>query len=271
MFTARRAAALVTVALAFATAAPAAVAAEPLPPQGPPPPGANDLTCKPTSAHPYPVVLVHGTFANMIASWNAIAPVLRANGYCPWALDYGYNATQDIAKSAGQLQTFIDQVLQKTGASKVDIVGHSQGGMMPRYYIKYLGGDTKVNDLIGLSPSNNGTTNPLVGPAGAGGCVACRQQAAGSPFLQDLNAGGYTKAGIDYTVIETKYDEVVTPYTSEFLPDASNVTNVLLQSKCPADITEHVGVIYDPVAIQWMLNALGRSGPADAAFKPTGC
>ena len=214
---------------------------------------------------------MHGTFADMIASWNAISPVLRAKGYCPWALDYGYNATQDIPKSAGQLQTFVDQVLKKTGATKVDIVGHSQGGMMPRYFIKYLGGDTKVNDLIGLSPSNNGTTNPLVGPAGAGGCVACTQQARGSAFLTDLNAGGYTKPGIDYTVIETKYDEVVTPYNSEFLPDAGNVTNVLLQSRCPADFTDHGGIIYDPITIQWMLNALGRSGPADPTFKPTGC
>jgi len=263
--------ALATVTVALLVAVAPAAAAESLPPQGPPPPGANDPTCQLTAAHPYPVVLVHGTFADMIASWNAISPALRASGYCPWALDYGYNATQDIPKSAGQLATFVDEVLQKTGASKVAIVGHSQGGMMPRYYIKYDGGDTKVAELIGLSPSNNGTTNPLVGPAGAGGCVSCLQQARGSAFLTDLNAGGYTNPNIDYTVIETKYDEVVTPYNSEFLPDASNVTNVLLQSRCPADFTEHVGIIYDPIAIQWMLNALGRAGPADKTFKPTGC
>ena len=50
-------------------------------------------------------------------------------------------------------------MLGATGAAKVDIIGHSQGGMMPRYYVKNLGGAAKVDDLIGLSPSNHGTTN----------------------------------------------------------------------------------------------------------------
>ena len=43
----------------------------------------------------------------------------------------------------------------------LDLVGHSQGGMMPRYYVKNLGGAAKVDDLIGLSPSNHGTTTRL--------------------------------------------------------------------------------------------------------------
>jgi triacylglycerol lipase len=199
-----------------------------------------------------------------------VAPDLTRLGYCVFALDYGNNATGDIPKSAGQLQTFVDEVLAKTGARKVSIVGHSQGGMMPRYLIKFLGASGKVDDLVGLSPSNHGTTNPLAGPAGQFGCTACTQQMAGSPFITHLNAGDQTPAPVSYTVVETRNDEVVTPYTSEFLPGTADgrVTNVLLQDKCPADSTDHVGIIYDPVAIQWMLNALGRPGPADPKFAP---
>ena len=52
----------------------------------------------------------------------------------------------------------MNKVLAATGAKKVDLVGHSQGGMMPRYYIKNLGGASKVNTLVGLAPSNHGTT-----------------------------------------------------------------------------------------------------------------
>jgi hypothetical protein len=127
----------------------------------PSPPRSNDPSCKPTAAHPYPVVLVHGMF--------------------------------------------VDQVLADTGASKVDLVGHSQGGMMPRYWTKFDGGASKVDDLIGIAPSNHGTTNPLVAPAGTF-CPTCAQQAPGSPFITDLNAGGDTQPGPSCTVISTRYD-----------------------------------------------------------------
>jgi triacylglycerol esterase/lipase EstA (alpha/beta hydrolase family) len=266
--------ALAAAAVCCLVAAPAAAAQEPLPPQGPPPPGANDFACKPPARHPYPVVLVHGTFLNMQNSWTSVAPALERLGYCVFALDYGNGQVQgsngvgDIPTSARQLKTFVDQVLAATGAAKVSLVGHSQGGMMPRYWIKFLGGADKVDDLIGFSPSNHGTTNPLAGPAGGAGCPACAQQVAGSAFITELNAGDQTPPPGTYTVVQTSHDEVVTPFDSAFLPAGGRVTNVLLQDKCPADTTEHIGMPYDPVAIQWMLAALGRAGPAPAGFEP---
>jgi triacylglycerol lipase len=254
----------------LAVPAPALAQNEPLPPQGTPPPGTNDFDCKPPPRHPYPVVLVHGTFLNMTMSWPALAPALTRLDYCVFALDYGNNATGDIPKSARQLRTFVDQVLKETGAAKVAIVGHSQGGMMPRYLIKFLDRSTKVDELVGLSPSNHGTTNPGAGPAGGFGCTACAQQAAGSEFIANLNAGDRTPAPTSYTVVQTRNDEVVTPFDSAFLPTTGDgrVTNVLLQDRCPADVTDHIGITYDPVAFQWVLNAVGRPGPADPAFEP---
>ena len=205
-----------------------------------------------------PVVLVHGTFGDS-TNWGYIERQLDARTF---AIDYGNRGTGDIATSARQLAAFVDDVLAQTGASKVDIVGHSQGGMMPRFYVKNLGGATKVDDLIGLSPSNHGTDllaaeNPM--------CVACSQQAAGSAFLTDLNAGDETPGEVDYTVIQTRYDEVVTPYTSAFLDGA---INVLLQDTCAADTSEHLTIMVDQNAVQWIKNALGRPGPADPSFTP---
>ena len=249
------------------------------------PPGANDWTCRPSAAHPRPVVLVHGTFADMADSWQALAPLLHNHGYCVFALNYGAHggsdafgvyAIGDIAASAAQLSDFVDRVLAATGAGRVDLVGHSQGGMMPRYYLKHLGGAARVRTLVGLAPSNHGTDlNGLFtlgsffpgGNSFFGYCVACEQQAAGSPFLTELNSGGETVAAVRYTVIESEYDEVVTPYTSAFLA-GSRVRNILLQSQCDLDKGEHLSMPYDHIADTDVLNALDPRHPLPILCTP---
>jgi triacylglycerol esterase/lipase EstA (alpha/beta hydrolase family) len=233
------------------------------------PPGANDFTCEPTAAHPAPLVLVHGTFEGAADNWATASPKFKAAGYCVFALEYGNRGTGDIAASAGQLERFVDAVLAATGARKVSMVGHSQGGMMPRYYLKFLGGASKVDDLVGLAPSNHGTDNPGALVAGATFCPACDQQRAGSPFLTNLNAGDETPGMVSYTQIETRYDEVVTPYTSAFLAPGPRTANILLQDACPTEVIDHHEMPNDALAIRWALQALGRPGPADPAHPPS--
>lgn len=203
------------------------------------------------------------------SSWQLIAPQLAQLGYCVHTFTYGNAETGDIAVSAGQLARFVNQVLGRSGAKRVAIVGHSEGGMMPRYYIKFLGGTAKVAKLVALSPSNHGTLNPATFGGTLTGCVACAQQTTGSAFLAKLNAGAETPPPVDYTVIETVYDEVVIPYTSAFLSGpAARVTNVTLQQKCPADFVGHLGITTNPVAIQWVEAALASAGPANPNFAP---
>jgi triacylglycerol esterase/lipase EstA (alpha/beta hydrolase family) len=236
--------------------------------------GANDWNCEPSAAHPRPLILVHGTFGVAFANWIYMSQALRSKGFCVFALEYGHLPPNPFPgmdhpdRSAQQLKIFVDGVLAATGASRADLVGHSQGGMMPRYYIRFLGGAAKVGDLVGIAPSNHGTTNPLAPPAGYV-CPACADQAAGSPFLLNLNAGHEVEPGVDYTVVETRYDEVVTPYTSAFLAGpASQVTNVLLQDACPAHVSEHLSIVLSALTLQWVVNALERTGPADPGFRP---
>jgi triacylglycerol lipase len=241
----------------------------------PPPPGAN-VPCTPTTAHPYPVVLVHGTFENRFDNWQAMSPALKAAGYCVYALNYGsYNGSgllgiygvAEMQRSARELRDFVAGVRAQTGAAKVSLVGHSQGGLMPRYYIKHLGGAGEVEDLVGLAPSNHGTANPLAPLAGSS-CPACRQQVRGSAFLQELNSGDESPGDVSYTQLVTRYDQVVIPYTSGYLAPDANVTNLTLQDLCPNDTSEHLRIPYDPPAIAVALNALARPGPADPAFRP---
>ncbi len=248
-----------------------------------PPPGAN-VSCTPSAAHPYPVVLVEGTFSSMYNSFGAISPDLVNNGYCVYAFNYGqtipftgFYAMGDIRNSAAELSTEVNSVLAETGASKVDLVGWSQGGMMPRYYINDLGGATDVNMLVALAPSNYGTTvdglTTLVTDLGLLGvatgllsiaCEACDQQLQGSSFLTSLNQAP-TVPGVNYVVIETADDDVVTPYTNAFLPAAPNVQNITLQSQCPQDASDHLSIGYDSNALQDMINALGPDSPG---FQP---
>jgi triacylglycerol esterase/lipase EstA (alpha/beta hydrolase family) len=235
--------------------------------------GWNDYDCKPSAAHPDPVVLVHGTFANSTDNWLVLAPYLEARGYCVFSLDYGrlpgvplIYGLGPIDKSAEQLQAYVDKVLAATGAAKADLVGHSQGGMMPRYYLKFLGGAAKVDTFVGIAPDNHGTT--LDGLAkllpyfpGAEDVIsattpALADQIAGSAFLTKLNAGGDTVPGVHYTVIATRYDEVVTPYSSQFL-SGSDVHNVLIQNLCSADLSEHALLgLSDRIAFHEVANAL---------------
>jgi triacylglycerol lipase len=236
--------------------------------RGPIPHVAGSTECRPTPRHPNPVVLVPGTFG--ATSWDVLGPALARQGYCVFVLRYGEAGTIDVARSAAELGTAVDRVLAVTGAHKVAIVGHSEGGMMPRYYIKRLGGAAKVSDLVALAPSNHGTTDLFALLGAQAGCTACGQQFAwGSTFLQRLNAGDETPPGVAYTVIQTVLDAVVTPYTSAFLSGPSaRVTNVTLQESCPTDLADHLGVPTDPVAVQWVENALAVPGPADPAFQP---
>ncbi|MEU9235895.1 esterase/lipase family protein [Streptomyces subrutilus] len=235
--------------------------------------GWNNWSCKPSAAHPRPVVLVHGTFGNSVDNWLGLAPYLVHRGYCVYSLDYGqlpgvpfFHGLGPVDKSAEQLDVFVDKVLAATGSAETDIIGHSQGGMMPRYYLKFLGGAEKVNALVGLAPDNHGTTllgftkllpyfpgaEHLISTATPG----LADQIAGSAFLQKLNADGDTVPGVKYTVIATQYDQVVTPYRSGFL-DGANVKNVVLQDLCALDFSEHVAIgLTDRIAWHEALNAL---------------
>jgi triacylglycerol esterase/lipase EstA (alpha/beta hydrolase family) len=249
------------------------------------PPGANNWSCKPSRAHPRPVILVHGTFEDMADNWQALSPLLYDSGYCVFAFNYGSNAgsgevgvygTGEIPQSAEQLSSFVNQVLAATGARKVDLVGHSQGGMMPRYYLRFLGGGSKVQTLVGLAPSNHGTTldglftlaSYFPGASSfLGLCPACEEQEAGSAFLTKLNAGRETVRGVRYTVIESENDEVVTPYTSAFL-SGPKVTNILLQDQCSLDQGEHLSMPYDHIADADVLTALDPRHPVTPACTP---
>jgi triacylglycerol esterase/lipase EstA (alpha/beta hydrolase family) len=253
------------------------------------PPGANDFSCRPRVAHPNPVVLVHGFVATR-AYWQTLSPLLANHGYCVFALTYGQLPGQPhlggfapMERSAQELDLFIDRVLAATGAKEVDLVGHSEGTVMPQHYLKRLGGAKEVERYVALAPLYDGTTMHGIDgflrqveewPLGLGaavrsaldhGCPSCRQLMHGSDFLADLYADGVVAVpGVTYTTIMSRYDELVTPYTSGVL-DAPGVTDVVIQDGCEVDFAEHGAVAWTPRALGYVLNALD---PAHATPPP---
>ena len=114
--------------------------------------GLNDPNCATTAARPYPAIVVHGQAGNF-EGLGAITGTLVQDGYCVYAKNYGYvpggaNGQDHLSTSAGQIGDLIDEVLAKTGASKVDVVGHSAGtGVLDNYILK-KGGAAKVHRLV---------------------------------------------------------------------------------------------------------------------------
>lgn len=257
--------------------------------------GVNDWSCRPSAAHPRPIVLVHGTGDNKDYTWRVLGPELAGRGYCAFSLTYGVlpNAVlpnapavgdvvgglTPVEASAGELKSFVDKVTIAVKTRQVDIVGYSQGTMVPTYYAKFLGGRGKIRNYVSLAPLWDGT-NPLgVGSVfmmmrllgfGAavgsiGDCVACPEMLTGSDLMKKVQEGGVFLPEITYTNIVTQHDGVVWPYTSG-LGTGPNVTNVVLQDTCPADEVNHVGLVIDPNALGHVFNALD---PAHA--KPVPC
>ncbi|AHH96356.1 lipase family alpha/beta hydrolase [Kutzneria albida] len=253
------------------------------------PPGGNDFSCKPGSQHPNPVVLVHGAGANQALNWHVFAPMLANNGYCVFSLTYGLNGRVPVGGMAAMqtsaskdLAPFIDKVLAATGAAKVDLVGHSEGTVMPRYYLRYLGGAEKVDKYVAMTPLYQGSNvlglanlyqlaeklglrpvvDPLIGAVSESG----PQFLTGSDFLNSVNSGEAFPHQVHFTTIVTRYDEAVVPYTSGIAPAGPNITNLVLQDQCPTDLSEHVLEAVDPVVGQDILNALD---PAHAV--PVNC
>ncbi|MBB0245171.1 alpha/beta fold hydrolase [Streptomyces alkaliphilus] len=250
----------------------------------PPSSGWNDWSCKPSERNPRPVVLVHGTLANKHVNWLGLAPYLKNRDFCVFSPDHGvlpgvplFHGLGPIEESAGDLAVFVDRVLEATGAREVDPVGHSQGGLMPRYYLKHHPGAAgKVNELIAIAPSTNGTTLlgltrlldifPGLDKALFLATPALGQQVVGSDFLTALNSDGYTVPGVSYTVIATRYDQIVTPWRSQFI-DEPGVRNVLVQDLCALNLSEHAGVgLTDRVVFHEVANILDPS-----RSRPTTC
>jgi triacylglycerol lipase len=211
-----------------------------------------------------PVLLVHGTTSNSRAnfSWNW-ARAFDREGRAHCEVDLPDSGNGDIQVAAEHVTRAIRH-LHRAAGRRIDLVGHSQGGMIGRWVMKHHP-DTRrmVDDYVSLAASNHGTQEFVVQCAAQTVCSAAYwQQRAGSAFLTALNDGPQTWPGVSYTQIYTRYDEIILPYRLSALPAASNVSNVAVQELCPTETVEHFGMAYDNAAWLIGMDALRHPGPA---------
>ncbi|SKH43041.1 Putative triacylglycerol lipase precursor [Mycobacteroides abscessus subsp. bolletii] len=215
-----------------------------------------------------PVVLVHGTAENQ-KYWDAMTTSLHDAGMKAFTFEYGQTGFQgligsigeklglrgfgDVEVSTQQLADEVSHVLNQTGASKVDLVGHSQGGLLIKNFVAQ-DKSGRVANVVQLAPSSHGTTfsglADFIGPVGdsvningwkpvkdviysAASALAwpsLSQQTVGSRFLDKLNTLPDTKPGVDYLVVSTNDDVVATPYKSQFITAAPGSTAVNIEA-----------------------------------------
>ncbi|MFR9777850.1 lipase family alpha/beta hydrolase [Micromonospora sp. MS34] len=211
-----------------------------------------------------PVVVVGGLIGISIA-YEPIAARLRADGYRVSIYQLPGLGFGDIRDSARSLSSYVDQVRAATGAAKVDLVTHSEGGLVSRWYVKFLGGAAKVDHYISLGSPQYGTyVANIVNFLGLGSCagiVACQQMSIGSSLLADLNGGDDTPGAVRWTTVRTWQDELVRPVGNAALADGAS--NVLVQAWCPLRIVGHLGLVLDGTTYTIVRQAL-----ADAAIHP---
>ncbi|MGY2127449.1 lipase family alpha/beta hydrolase [Blastococcus sp. SYSU DS0617] len=220
-----------------------------------------------------PVLLVPGTTVTPEPnfSWN-YQRAFTAMGIRWCAITLPFDATGDI-QVAGEYVVSALRTMSRTSGREVDVVGWSQGGMVPRWALRFWPDTRKVvDDLIGLSPSNHGT---VLSDVTCGDCnPAFHQQASQSQFLRALNSGAETVRGIDYTVAYTRLDEVVVPNvgpapSSALRTGQGRIANIALQDVCPTNAADHFAIgSFDAVGFAIVADALGHPGPAVRARIP---
>jgi pimeloyl-ACP methyl ester carboxylesterase len=201
-------------------------------------------------------------------NWEPALEKLRI----PWcAYTAPYHTLGDI-QTSGEYLVYAIRTEYALAHRKIAIIGHSQGGMSMRWALRFWP-DTRsmVEDVIGFSGDNHGTTVGGNAECGGGCPPADWQQSSKSNFIRALNSYAETFRGISYTEIYTHTDEVVQPNrgpnaSAALHTGAGQITNVPTQQVCPLDLYEHLTIgTVDPVAYALAVDALTHAGPADPA------
>lgn len=225
------------------------------------------------------VLIVPGTAFTVATQFRWSWGRVLSRAGIPWCgVTPPQNSLGDLTVAGEYDVHAIRHTFRRSGGRPIAIVGHSQGGMRPRFALRFWP-DVRamVADMVGVAPDNRGITlgtpDGAIGPLGGLACLAARcpqglwQQFAGSRFLTALNSRRETFAGIDYSVIYSRTDGAVMPRDTVLRPaPGTSYRRVAVQDVCPARIADHLtNGTTDAVALALLLDAVTHRGPVDPA------
>jgi|GEM_PF-416995 len=229
------------------------------------------LHCPATFSRPKtPVLLVHGTGLTATESWtHTFAKTLPAAGHDVCTIDLPDRALDDAQIAAEYVVVGIHEVAARSGR-RIDVVGHSQGGLEPRWAFKWFPSTRPlVDDDVSISSTHHGSLD-AAGICSIGTCApSVWQQRPGSKFLNALNAGDETPGDISYTSIYSLTDEVVPELPPPPTSMLAGARNIELQDVCPGRPADHISILWDAVAEALVIDALDHPGPANPARLPS--
>ncbi|KAF4585805.1 secreted lipase [Ophiocordyceps camponoti-floridani] len=230
-----------------------------------------------------PIVLLHGLFGSPQIELNEFEAWMRRLGYCTFAPFYGsfnrdipiLGGLKPIAQSSKEIAAYIRNVLRRTGAAKIDLVGHSEGALQVLYGPKFDGYARYVDNIVAIAPPTHGTDlsriyNLVDVIPGLNrqilrrilesvGCGACDDLIPQGEAVTRLNDGRpIVQYGNTVTIITSRRDEIITPVETAFVNEPG-VRNLFVQDYCPRDISGHLGEVYDYNVWQLARNAIERN------------
>ncbi|MGW8766594.1 lipase family alpha/beta hydrolase [Streptomyces sp. NPDC055815] len=198
-----------------------------------------------------PVVLLHGFVDNRSVFVLLRRSLTRHGRDCVESLNYS-PLTCDLRAAAELLGRRVDEIRARTGHDEVDIVGHSLGGLIARYYVQRLGGDARVRTLVTLGTPHSGTT---VAPL-ADAHPLVRQMRPGSEVLREL-AEPAPGCRTRFVSFWSDLDQVMVPVETARLdhPD-------LLVHNVRVSGIGHLALPVHPTVAAGVREALDAGGPA---------
>lgn len=215
-----------------------------------------------------PVLLVHGTDSTPEENWGwNLARTLPALGFATCTVRLPGRATGDLQRSSEYIVAAI-RSMNTTAGRPIDVVGHSQGGLVARWALRWWPSlRTQVDDVVALGAPGNGVQgldrllgNPVCTPA-------CYQMLPGSMFLAALRRPEVTPDPVSYTSISSQNDQIIQPvFVGEGNGGVSGRRReILVQGICPGRTVGHIEMVSDAAVFATAIDALTNPGPADPA------